>query len=234
MNTTGRFLSMDPLAEKYYHLSPYAYCAGDPVNFVDPDGREWKTEKDKNKANKIKTTAENKLKRIQKKIIKSQEKLNKKPSSKKRQSKLNVLKQQEKLIMSFIDGIDKLTISSNVYTFIDLGSNNSTNPNMSYQTPDNKNKKNGYLKKNNLGEVEINYISNYSNIYHETQHAIQYELGEFGINGDCYSNTKRELIWGFEEDAYKVEYLLGKLFKLRSGVWIYNSINTEWIKSLGY
>ena len=39
MNTTGRFLSMDPLAEKYYHLSPYAYCAGDPVNLVDPDGR---------------------------------------------------------------------------------------------------------------------------------------------------------------------------------------------------
>ncbi|MBQ5896669.1 MAG: hypothetical protein IIW75_08930, partial [Bacteroidaceae bacterium] len=25
MNTTGSFLSMDPLAEKYYHLSPYAY-----------------------------------------------------------------------------------------------------------------------------------------------------------------------------------------------------------------
>ena len=40
MNTTGRFLSMDPLAEKYYHLSPYAYCAGDPVNLVDPDGKE--------------------------------------------------------------------------------------------------------------------------------------------------------------------------------------------------
>ena len=39
MNTTGSFLSMDPLAEKYYHLSPYAYCAGDPVNLVDPDGR---------------------------------------------------------------------------------------------------------------------------------------------------------------------------------------------------
>ena len=23
----------------FYHLSPYAYCAGDPVNLVDPDGR---------------------------------------------------------------------------------------------------------------------------------------------------------------------------------------------------
>ena len=39
MGTAGRFHSIDPLAEKYYHLSPYAYCAGDPVNLVDPDGR---------------------------------------------------------------------------------------------------------------------------------------------------------------------------------------------------
>ena len=34
-----RFSTIDPLAEKYYHISPYAYCAGDPVNLVDPDGR---------------------------------------------------------------------------------------------------------------------------------------------------------------------------------------------------
>ena len=39
MDTGGRFLSIDPLAEKYYHLSPYAYCAGDPVNMVDPEGK---------------------------------------------------------------------------------------------------------------------------------------------------------------------------------------------------
>ena len=30
---------MDPLCEKYYHVSPYAYCANDPVNNVDVDGR---------------------------------------------------------------------------------------------------------------------------------------------------------------------------------------------------
>ena len=35
----GQFTSMDPLCEKYYHISPYAYCAGNPVRFVDPDGR---------------------------------------------------------------------------------------------------------------------------------------------------------------------------------------------------
>ena len=35
----GRFTTIDPLAEKYPGISPYAYCNGNPVNFVDPDGR---------------------------------------------------------------------------------------------------------------------------------------------------------------------------------------------------
>ena len=35
----GRFHQMDPLAEKYYAWSPYAYCMGNPVNSLDPDGR---------------------------------------------------------------------------------------------------------------------------------------------------------------------------------------------------
>ena len=40
--TIGQFTSMDPLCEKYYHISPYAYCAGNPVKYVDPDGRQIK------------------------------------------------------------------------------------------------------------------------------------------------------------------------------------------------
>lgn len=31
---------MDPLAEKYYGVSPYVYCAGNPVVLVDPHGME--------------------------------------------------------------------------------------------------------------------------------------------------------------------------------------------------
>ena len=34
----GSFTSMDPLAEKHYHINPYAYCAGNPVRYVDKDG----------------------------------------------------------------------------------------------------------------------------------------------------------------------------------------------------
>ena len=36
----GRFTTIDPLAEKYPSVSPYAYCAGDPVNLVDLDGND--------------------------------------------------------------------------------------------------------------------------------------------------------------------------------------------------
>ena len=32
------FTTPDPLAEKYKDLSPYLFCGGDPVNFVDPSG----------------------------------------------------------------------------------------------------------------------------------------------------------------------------------------------------
>ena len=36
--TSGVFSSPDPLAEKYYSLSPYAYCAGNPVKNIDERG----------------------------------------------------------------------------------------------------------------------------------------------------------------------------------------------------
>ena len=35
----GRLFAQDPLSEKYYGISPYAFCAGNPVKYLDPDGR---------------------------------------------------------------------------------------------------------------------------------------------------------------------------------------------------
>ena len=35
------WLSVDPMSDKYPSLSPYVYCANNPVKLVDPNGEEW-------------------------------------------------------------------------------------------------------------------------------------------------------------------------------------------------
>ncbi len=35
------WLSIDPLAERHPEISPYAFSGNNPVNHIDPDGRDW-------------------------------------------------------------------------------------------------------------------------------------------------------------------------------------------------
>lgn len=37
----GRFTGVDAMAEKYYSISPYMYVGNNPVNRIDPNGRDW-------------------------------------------------------------------------------------------------------------------------------------------------------------------------------------------------
>ncbi|MFV0326925.1 MAG: RHS repeat-associated core domain-containing protein, partial [Bacteroides xylanisolvens] len=44
----GRFTTVDPLAEKYYSISPYVYVGNNPIIRTDPTGMDWVTDKDNN------------------------------------------------------------------------------------------------------------------------------------------------------------------------------------------
>jgi RHS repeat-associated protein len=37
----GRWFATDPLEAKYSNMSPYIYCANNPIIYIDPDGRDW-------------------------------------------------------------------------------------------------------------------------------------------------------------------------------------------------
>ena len=43
--TIGRWLVPDPLAGKYPSISPYVYCANNPLKYIDPNGEELKAVK---------------------------------------------------------------------------------------------------------------------------------------------------------------------------------------------
>ena len=63
---SGLFLSVDPMSDKYPYLSPYAYCAWNPVKLVDPNGKTWETTKDMKRAERIKEEVCEKIANLQK------------------------------------------------------------------------------------------------------------------------------------------------------------------------
>jgi len=65
----GRWWAVDPLSEKYYSLSNYAYCANNPIRLYDVDGRYFDDDNEK-KAGRIERRAEKKAARLERKADK--------------------------------------------------------------------------------------------------------------------------------------------------------------------
>ena len=61
---SGLFISVDPMSDKYPSISPYAYCAWNPVKLVDPDGREIEDPPSKKKYEKANSSNKNKVSKI--------------------------------------------------------------------------------------------------------------------------------------------------------------------------
>ena len=96
-----RFMTMDPLCEKYYSISPYAYCNNNPVNYVDPDGRKVEADKlsQKNISNTL-TKQEVKFLRFDKSGVLDIRRLNKSKSFSENMTALKALANSE-VVYSF-------------------------------------------------------------------------------------------------------------------------------------
>ncbi|MCQ2161906.1 MAG: RHS repeat-associated core domain-containing protein [Bacteroidales bacterium] len=116
---TGRWLGVDPLAEKYYDLSTYMYCAGNPIRYYDSLGLKWE---DPQAAEQLKRNIDKKIANLNDKVLKNQSKLEKSGLTEKqyikRESKiLESVERIENLNRSKAD-IDLLeTDQNNIYTF---------------------------------------------------------------------------------------------------------------------
>jgi hypothetical protein len=49
-NQLGRWMTVDPLADKFNWINPYNYCANNPIFFVYPDGKDITANSDEDKA----------------------------------------------------------------------------------------------------------------------------------------------------------------------------------------
>ena len=71
----NRFNQPDPLCEEYYHISPYAYCANNFINVLDPTGMDiWEINNEGRVVNHIETTEHDAFYMVDKKGIRIKDK----------------------------------------------------------------------------------------------------------------------------------------------------------------
>ena len=199
------WLSVDPMSDKYPSLTPYAYCANNPVILVDPDGREWLNAADEVfgkiliEAAEIEKTVNSKwIKKYDKKI----EKLRSNNADETEIQKYENYKKELETQNEFLDeGIATLNFcgskdNNQKYTFNEIGNNETSR-----------------VWKSISGDNIIHFDFNSLNTaWHEVQHYTDFLKGRFSISFER-DGTKFLLRSSQKEkaeiNAYQSEYSYG-------------------------
>ena len=153
--TIARWASPDPLAEKYYSISPYAFCNNNPVRYLDPDGRYFDDSNEK-KAQRY----ESKLERKSLKLSKKAERLDNKGKDSR-----DLIERSEELKKSAQDIRDMRNDTNTEYLFLKA------------QEP-----KSDFLDVNEAGDEKIAmYSCNFDTLVHEVRHGGQHAREELNI-----------------------------------------------------
>ncbi len=170
------WMTPDPLAEKYYEVSPYMYCLGNPVKYIDPDGREF-TESSWGYVNMLLNNISKRINNNANKIADIQAKIDGGGLSEKKvktlQNRIKRIEANSAELKSVQEEIDVLKQSSQVY---DIALDNSRNDSNMLGTEVNSiayfNPENGVFEIR-LGDSSLGLMA------HELKHAYQFEIGAF-------------------------------------------------------
>ena len=180
---TGRWNTVDPLAEKYYNVSPYVYCMNNPVMLVDPDGKKIEDGSIK-EWNKLRKNIESKRDKLQSRINNLNAKAEKKGwSSEKLSNKTGNLLERVTSLNNSLNTMIILEKSNQVYRLSEVTGI-------------------GYLSHDtNTNIISINFVTT-ENFVHEMTHAGQFETGDIAfLNG----GTALQDIYD-EVAAYKAQF----------------------------
>lgn len=195
-----RTTTMDPMAEMYYSVSPYAWVGNNPVNRIDPTGMLWDNVKD---AENLKDNIDTEIKFQNKSIAKNQTKLDKGGLSDKQISKLEGKISESQDIISNLNtskaDIDLLGADPiNTYAFSHIEGGSHT------------------VVKGDDGKIYIQTSSDALSV-HEITHVRQsLETGRLkfydGKLLNAASGTSEELFSQMEIDAYQMQYSVDRSF----------------------
>jgi RHS repeat-associated protein len=219
------WLSVDPMSGKYPSLSPYVYCANNPVRVVDPDGEEWETYTDAALANRLIKKAERLIRRAENEITKLQDQINRY----KEEGKTKEISNNQSLIESYNrkisylqEGVDNLT---------DMGM--TTEHTFHFSISDNTISSVTQRESGNSKIIDINIYSDIKKetAWHECVHvgdwlAERYQHGfSDGVLG-TFNDNKGDA----EEHAYKSEFYFSTRRFQEKGINSPSSINNQTYK----
>ncbi|MDE5870512.1 MAG: hypothetical protein K2H22_00990, partial [Muribaculaceae bacterium] len=189
------FTRIDPMAEKYPWLSPYLYCANDPINLVDPTGMIWAKPED---AERLMSNVKDRIQNLQNQVSVLEVDLNNPDiTDKEKKSTSSLIKENKEKISLLENSIKTIGImGADQEHIFEFESTDGNHPNIVRQGED--------------GTVYVQASSD-SMALHEITHVGQsLEQGELVFVGNVLRNASTELGGAVKNEiaAYRTQFAM--------------------------